>query len=698
MPAWGEETSPFHRGRASFVHLMLALVALTLVWRAAELQVVETARWQQVAQQQQQSRVSIVPPRGSVLDATGTVLVQTRELMTLAVAPRDVKPIRRKGPDRKIVSIDSRAVLRKGLRDLRVPDSLIRRALDPKRRWVEFPQKFLAADLERFVGLPGVHRTRVYQRVNSAPEGLRGVIGAINTEGNPVGGLELELDSLLRGAPGSEVFVREGGGGRMRSPEHAVVAAQPGHTVILTINQALQEIAEQELRAARERTGASGGDVVILDPRDGAILALAGIRDGKAALTSTPLAEPYEPGSVMKPFVVARLLDLQRARADETINTENGEWKVAGRTLRDEHKEPVMTVRDVIRLSSNIGTAKLALRLDPREEFEALRDFGFGSYTGVPYPAESRGRVPLPAKWGGMTPASLSIGYELSATPMQIAAAYGALANGGELLQPVLVREVRSATDSVVYAHRRRVVRRVVTPATAAVLREMLESVVDSGTARAADLAMFDVAGKSGTARRQEAGKGYAAGLYNASFAGMFPASNPQLVIVARLIDPEGTYFGGIVAGTMVKGIIEAALATASVSFDRGELERLAKPLPLPKEPERTPEQLRIAARDSARRDSLRAPLPAKAEPIAAPARAVVELPVQAIATTAVSTPPASLRPVPSVFGLDARQAARALLAAGFQVAIINGTNIRTRPQAGTLLRAGSTVELERPR
>lgn len=151
------------------------------------------------------------------------------------------------------------------------------------------------------------------------------------------------------------------------------VEARPGHTVTLTINQSLQEIAEQALTDARKRTGASGGDVVILDPRDGAILALAGVRDGKAALTSTPLAEPYEPGSVMKPFVVSRLLDAGRAQPDEMLNTENGTWSVAGRTLSDEHKAASMSVRDIIRFSSNIGTAKLAMRFN---EQQGIRPFG----------------------------------------------------------------------------------------------------------------------------------------------------------------------------------------------------------------------------------------------------------------------------------------------------------------------------------
>jgi cell division protein FtsI (penicillin-binding protein 3) len=226
-------------------------------------------------------------------------------------------------------------------------------------------------------------------------------------------------------------------------------------------------------------------------------------------------------------------------------------------------------------------------------------------------------------------------------------------------------------------------------------MREMLKSVVDSGTARAANLATFEVAGKSGTARRNEPGKGYAAGRYNATFAGMFPASDPQYVIVARLIDPQGSYFGGTVSGGMVNGIIQAALATRDASLDRKKLAQVAKPVAPPTEKPLTPAQRVAALRDSVRQDSLRAPTPPKAEPQSTAAQVVVALPLAPLRTD--PSPPAELRAVPAVYGLDTRQAVRALNAAGFQVSVTTGRDLRTRPVAGVLLRVGSTVQLERP-
>lgn len=696
---------PVSRWRSSLVHLSLVLFAAVIVAQAARIQIVEHDKWQRTAATQQVRDLAVAPPRGAILDATGTVLVETREQVQLIVEPHNLKPVVRKGPKGRRDTIQTRTVVRKGLKTLGVPDEWIRRGLDPKRKWVELPQRHAPADVARFKGLPGVQTRSLLTRINSTPEGLRGIVGALDAEGKAVGGIELELDPFLRGEAGHEPVVLDGRGGRIGSPMLDPVEARPGHTVMLTINQSLQEIAEDALADARRRTGASGGDVVILDPQDGAILALAGVRNGKAALTSTPLAEAYEPGSIMKPFVVARLLDARRATPDEEINTENGRWIFANKPLTDTHKAERLSVRDVMRFSSNIGTAKLALRFSRREQFEALRDFGFGSYTGVPYPAESRGALPLPHTWQEVTATRIPIGYGMSATPVQLAAAYAAIANGGELLQPALVREVRDAQGHVVLEHRRRVVRRVIGTETAALMREMLKSVVDSGTATAADLASFDVAGKSGTARRVlDGGRGYAAGRYNSSFAGMFPAENPQYIIVARLIDTEGQYYGGIVSGSMVNRMLQAALATQDASLDRDALARVARPMPVVEPKPRTPEQQRIAARDSARRDSLKAPPPPKAEPLPGPARIVVDLPLTTDSGAARSSAArraaaeGELRPIPSVYGLDVRQAARTLYAAGFQVRVVQGAEVRTRPAAGAVLRTGSTVQLEMPR
>ncbi len=675
------------RGRMMLVHVTLVAFALAVLGKAVQVQLVDQDKWEKAAADQQVRTLDVEPLRGRVLDANGVTLVESRELIRFGVDPRAIDSTKRYG--------DARIVLRRELKALGVKPAIIRRALDESVKWVSIPGLFAPSDVERLQQLRAVRSERVLLRNVSAPAGIRRIIGAVNSEQQPQSGLELELDALLRGVHGRDEFLRDGSGGRLESPALERVSATQGHTITLSLNRSLQEIAERELALAMERTGATGGDVVMMDPRDGSVLAMAGARNGKPSVSSTALTDPYEPGSVMKTFVMARLLDLKRATLTDVVNTENGQWTVARRVIDDEHKAASMSFRDVLRLSSNIGVVKFAQRLSPREQYEGLRDFGFGTLTGVPYPAESRGRLPIPGpkgSWTAQTPSGLAMGYEVSATPLQLAAAYSAIANGGELLQPVFVREIHSADGSLLYQHKRRVLRRAASEETAREMRTILASVVDSGTAVAAGLETFDVAGKSGTARRFENGA-YVDDAYNATFAAMFPAQAPQYVIVAKLLDPRSKIYGGVVSGLMVHNILQAAQATRDASLDRRELARYAKPLPAPVTKPLTPQAIASASRDSARFDSLRAPIPEAAAPIATAGRVVFALPMTAASPVRDESAPVSV-PVPSVYGLDVRQAARTLYKAGFQVRMSKGTAGQTRPAAGTTARAGSTVVL----
>ena len=697
------------RPRAMLVHASLVLFAMAIVARAVQVQVVDSKRWTTLAARQQIEEETIAPPRGQILDANGSIMVESRELMRVGFTPRNIRPYRKRGAKRTDPLLNPRPAIRQSLRALGVKDALAKRVFDTTRAWVELPGLYLPSDVERLIPLPGVTIRRVLKRRVTASEGIRGVLGTVNSAHVATGGIEQELDSLLTGVGGRNARVKDGRGNQLETPDFDVVAAQPGHSVTLTINGSLQDLAERELAEGISRTGSSGGDVVIVDPRDGAVLAMAGVRDRKPSITATSLAEPYEPGSVVKPFVIARAIDLGLVRTDEMINTESGVWSVAKRAIHDEHKAAMMSVPDVIRLSSNIGAAKIGLRMSEQEEYEALRDFGFGVLTGLPYPAESRGKLPSP-KWQAQTASAVAMGYEMMATAMQLASAYVAIANGGELLQPALVREIRNPEGHAVFTHSRRVLRRAMKPETAAWMRTMLSSVVDSGTAVAADMATYDVAGKSGTARIAKGGSYDVDRRYNSTFAGMFPAQRPQYVIVVRLVNPKGKIFGGTVAGRVVNVILQGALATRESSLDRSALAAIAKPLPAEPRKPLSPQAVASAIRDSARFDSLRAPLPAPALALAAPSRVIVALPLKTrtglvdgptLAGTLVDsgTPTRStMRAIPSVYGLNTRQAVRTLHAAGFHVTLKSGSMARTRPEAGALVRSGSVVVLEAPR
>jgi cell division protein FtsI (penicillin-binding protein 3) len=422
--------------------------------------------------------------------------------------------------------------------------------------------------------------------------------------------------------------------------------------------------------------GASGGDIVVLDPKDGSILALASRRPKVGQAAATSITEPFEPGSTLKPFIAAALLGRGRVGPNDVVDTHAGVLVINGRTLTDTHRAPAMTLRDVIRWSSNVGIAQFVQRLSSSEEFQALRDVGFGTPTGIPFPGESPGTLHDPGHWSKQSPASLAIGYEIAVTPLQLALAYASIANGGELLEPALVREIRGPDGSVVYRRQRRVARRVMSPQVAEQLRDILVETVAHGTATGANLLSFAVAGKTGTARRVEYGAGYGRNEYTASFVGLFPGRDPQYVILVKLDNPTGSYFGGATAAPVSRAILQAAVAAHDAALD---LQALANSRRVSLA-DTTGVPLPTADRDTAAVDSA-----------LAGGSAIVELGTPAAAVPAPAT--TSVR-IPDVHGWPLRSAVRALHRVGLRVVVVRAALGSTAPAAGTVVRAHSVVQV----
>ncbi|MEO7714108.1 MAG: penicillin-binding transpeptidase domain-containing protein [Gemmatimonadaceae bacterium] len=655
--------------RVGLVHLALAVFALAIVGQAGRVQLWQGRAWAASASRQQSTERVIPAPRGEILDGTGATLAQSRETVKLDVAPQEVK---------------NRRALREALLAAGVDPAMVARAADPARRWVQLPGRYLAADVARASAMRGVYTTPIIERAYTSSEGLRRLIGRVDADGRAVDGVELALDSILRGIPGSATVMRDGRGRRFESPASPGKTPVAGHTVMLTINLELQAIAERTLADAVVRMGAEGGDVVVLDPVHGDILAMASERRDPNATAATALTEPYEPGSTLKPFIAAVLLEKGRARETDVVNTFDGQLTINGRTINDEHRAPRLTLAEVIRWSSNVGIVQFAERLSPRESFEALRDFGFGTPTGVPYPVEASGTLREPARWSAQSANSMAMGYEVAVTPLQLAAAYIALANDGELLEPALVKEVRAPDGRVMFRHERRVVRRVVSPAVARRVRTMLLGVVEAGTAVRADLGSFALAGKTGTARRTVQGR-YAPGQHIPTFVGLFPADNPQFVILVKLDNPRGAYVGGLTAAPVTKAVLEAALASRSAALDRGSLAASRRERAL----DSTGSARRAAVASQVAADST-ADMQAMDEDTSATVPFVALLP--APAPLRIGALPA--RAVPDVRGLSVRKAVHALHTAGFRVQLVEGPAGTTDPVAGSSAPARSVVRL----
>jgi cell division protein FtsI (penicillin-binding protein 3) len=653
--------------RITVVFLCLILFALGLVAQAAKVQIIEGKQWALRARTQHFRGATLPAPRGAIFDGTGNVLVESRQLVQLEIAPAEVR---------------DRSVLSRQLRAAGVDARTARSATDTRRKYVVLPGLYAPSDVAALTSTRGVHARPVMDRAYAGTGGIRRIVGRIAPDGSGLDGIELALDSILRGDSVRALVAKDSRGRTVDSPDERQSVPRPGADVTLTINRVLQEICERALARAADSLGADGGDIVVMNPFTGDILAMATRRANRSATANTAVTEPFEPGSTLKPFVAAALIERGLAQPDEIVDTYNGQLEIDGRVITDLHKAPRMSLRDVIRYSSNIGIVQFAQRLSPREKYETLRDLGFGMATSVPLPAESDGMLRDPKHWSRTSAASLAMGYEISVTPLQLVAAYSALANGGELMQPQIVKQIRTSSGDVIYRSHPRAIRRVMSEPVASAVREMLVAVVDSGTAMRADLATYLLGGKSGTARRVVEGRGYVPGSYTASFVGLFPARRPQYVVLVKLDSPRRAIFGGEIAAPVTKVVLLAALAARDAALNKGELANAERVLP------------GVDSSGSSPISASTAPPMAVAEttPVDAPAGSVTfSLPYAGKAVPSDNR----LRPVPDVSMIPLRDAVRALHQAGFRIRLATQGH-GTIPAAGTLLAPGSVVRLAR--
>jgi cell division protein FtsI (penicillin-binding protein 3) len=566
-----------------------------------------------------------------------------------------------------------------------VDAQVIARAVDTSTKYLTVPGTFPAVDAAPAMGLRGVHSFASITRSYAVSAGTQGILGHVDGSNKPVDGLELALDSILRGTPGAATIFKDPKGQSRESPTAPGTPPTRGSSVVLTINADLQQIAEKALADAVARMGAEGGDIVILDPHDGDILAMASRRLDPRLTAATALTEPFEPGSTAKPFMAAGLLERGLVSDRDSVDTGDGVYAINGREIHDEHRVGRAPLAEVLRWSSNIGIVKFSQRLSNREEYETLRDFGFGTPTGVPFPTESGGILRIPKSWSLQSASSLAMGYEMSVTPLQLAVAYAAFANGGELVEPALLKEVVAPDGSVRYRHERRVVRRVMSRPVADKIRHMLLDVVDEGTALQAALDNYLLAGKTGTPRGAVRGH-YVAGRYNPNFVGLFPGDAPQYVIVVKLTAPQSSIFAAETAAPVTKAILEAALAAGNAALDRTKLASSVVP-------SRKDTARRVAVHQSGAPHEDSAAAGTTTDSVAGPETVpfVVTLPMQPAPPM-----PRTVRPVPDVRGLALRDAVRSLHNAGFRVQLGHGgaSSAVTTPAAGELAQTGTLVRL----
>src|SRR5690242_4162753 len=555
-------------GRALFVAAFIGFWMFVISARLVYLQFSQYDTLANRARQQQQNSIEMSPQRGELLDRQGRELARSVQTVSLFLDPEGLDA----------TTLDQSAQQVAKILNVKASDLAqeFRNALDEKRRFIWIARR-LDADLAGKVtalNLPGINTRLEPKRFYPNGSLAAHVLGYVGLDGQGLGGVEQSFNEKISGEAGQLFLEKDANGKPYESYE---IAAKPGQTVVLTIDQSIQYLAEQALQDAVQRSHAKSGTVIVLDPRSGEILALANaptfdpnkVAEAKPETRSNwALQNIYEPGSTFKIVAYSAAIEKKLVRPEDHIDCQMGSITVAGRLVHDHHPYGLLTISEALAKSSNVAAIKLGLRLGDETMYDYIKRFGFGSKTGIELPGETSGIVRKVEHWQPSSIGSIAIGQEVGVTPVQMVAAFGALANDGVRIAPHLIREVRDGGGNVVYRAQPEQ-RRVLTAETATALRGMLEGVTLNGTAKKAQLDGYSAAGKTGTAQKIDPKThAYSATKFVGSFVGFAPVSNPQVVIIVVIDEPTGAYHGGDVAAPVFREIAEQILPILGIEPD----------------------------------------------------------------------------------------------------------------------------------
>ena len=558
--------TPNWRSRVLVAAVALGFAGLLL--RAAQIQLVKPEYFQKEGQKRYAHSLEVPATRGRVLDRSGQLLATSVPVPSVWAIPKDLQatPAQRRALARLLGMDDQQLNAR--LASGSASFAWLRRQIDTDT-WAQIDK----------LGIKGVYQSREFRRRYPEGESAAHVVGFTNLEDQGQEGVELAFQRQLQGHNGQRGVVKDRLG---RVIEDMGVHTEPadGSDIALSVDAKVQFFAYQRLREAVAEHKAKAGSVVVLDVLTGEILALAnypsydpGERDrrGGEQLRNRALTDIFEPGSTMKPFVVAWALETGRVKPDTPVNATPGSLLVSGIPIRDAHPYGMLSVRQVIQKSSNIGTVRLAMQMEDRELWDLYAAVGYGQKPQISFPGAVTGRLRPHKSWRPIEKATMAYGYGLSASLLQIARAYTTFARDGEIIPITMLRQ-----DAPVAGIR------VVSPETARELRLMLQmAAAPGGTGQLAQTIGYSVGGKSGTAHKQE-GKGYAHNKYRSWFVGLAPVDKPRIVVAVMIDEPSnGKYYGGAVAAPVFSQVVQQTLRTLGVAPDLDVTPRVvAKALP----------------------------------------------------------------------------------------------------------------------
>lgn len=553
---------------------VLFIVCVLLVWmvciagRLVYLQTIRHEEMRNEARAQQLHRDSNLNSsvRGRLLDREGHELALSIETDSCFAVPYEIENIDETSSRlASLVGIEATELARR-LRDAGNANS--------KFIWLARRLDEDHAEKIQDLNLKGIHVRKEPKRFYPNGSMAAHVLGFVGIDGVGLAGVEQFHNERIRGESG-KVFLEKDAHGHayesMQDPSRA------GQTVVLTIDQMIQYRVEQSLQAAVERTHSKSGTVIVLDPRTGEVLALANAPTfdpndaGDATAQSRvngALETVYEPGSTFKIVAFSAAIQEGLVKPEDHIDCQMGSITVAGRLVHDHHPFGVLSIADALAKSSNVAAIKLGLRVGDDRMYDYMKRFGFGFRTGIELPGETAGILRPVSRWSPSSMGSLAMGQEIGVTPLQMATAFGALANDGIRIAPHLVREIRGSDGSIVYSATPQQ-SRVVSEVTAKALRGMLEGVTLNGTAKQAQLNGYSAAGKTGTAQKIDPRtRTYSTTKHIASFVGFAPVENPAVVIIVVLDEPTGAYHGGDVAAPVFREIAEQILPGLDIAPD----------------------------------------------------------------------------------------------------------------------------------
>jgi cell division protein FtsI (penicillin-binding protein 3) len=545
--------------RARIILGGLAAVYLLVVFRAFHIQILGVQGIRERGARQYGAKIPLVPKRGAILDRAGNELA-----VSVATKSIFVQPAKLPSPA-KAASVLSRRTAR--------PASDLRRMFSSEKNFLWVKRQMPSSTAEEIVkevreaqgtgkgrgGEDGIGLVEEPKRFYPNRELASSLLGFTDLDSAGIEGVELSLDKYLRGERAFLTCERDARG-RVIVPSTASVEVNSrGSSVSLTIDRNVQHVAETELGEAVAKYRARGGIALVMQPKTGEILAIASLPtyNPNTPATARPearknhaLTDTFEPGSTFKVFTMAAALETGCVKLGERIFCENGSYRYAGRVLHDAHPHGWLTVPEVLKYSSNIGASKISERMDPERFYDTIRAFGFGTKTGIELIGEVGGILPPRAGFKGIRRATVSFGQGISVTPLQMASAMCAVVNGGKVMKPYIVREIRDPEGKVVYRGEPKELRRVLSPKTSEQMREMMGLVVqEDGTGTQARIKGFLVGGKTGTAQKVEVGTGrYSPDKRVSSFIGFLPLQDPELMILVVVDEPKGQVYGGVVA------------------------------------------------------------------------------------------------------------------------------------------------------